>query len=73
MLRLAIILIDPVVPSPFDVHETDGSLDHMTIIGTKEFIYNEEFLDERLAHMLRWWHGHRKPEGVSLQNSRRCL
>lgn len=64
---------DPTVQSPSEIHDTDGTLDHLTIIGTKEFIYDEDFLDAHLAHILRWWHGHRKPEGVSLENSRRCL
>ncbi|KAF9469771.1 exonuclease V [Collybia nuda] len=62
-------LVDSAAQSPADA---EIGLDTM-IIGTKEFIYNEDFLDKHLAHILRWWHGHRKPEGVSLQNSRRCF
>jgi hypothetical protein len=45
----------------------------MTIIGTKAFDYDEAMLNEHVARTLEWWYGHRKPRGVSLEQSRRCL
>jgi hypothetical protein len=43
------------------------------IIGTKEFTVDESFLDTYLVDILQWWHGDRKPRGVPLERSRRCL
>ena len=42
------------------------------IIGSKKFFHNDEELDNHLAHVLKWWRGERKPEGVSLDHTHRC-
>ncbi|KDR85679.1 hypothetical protein GALMADRAFT_234689 [Galerina marginata CBS 339.88] len=42
------------------------------IIGTKNFSHNDEELDEYLTHVLKWWRGERKPEGVPLDRAHRC-
>ncbi|KAF5312739.1 hypothetical protein D9619_002639 [Psilocybe cf. subviscida] len=42
------------------------------IIGTHKFAHNDEELDRHLTHVLEWWHGQRKPEGVSPEHSYRC-
>ena len=52
--------------------EDDVSDDDRKIIGTKEFEADDTFLDQYLATALDWWHGRRKPQGVSLENAGRC-
>lgn len=42
------------------------------IIGTHKFQHDDRQLDKHLTHVLKWWHGQRKPEGVSLEHSYRC-
>ncbi|KAJ6606818.1 exonuclease V [Mycena sp. CBHHK59/15] len=42
------------------------------IIGTKEFILDNAFLDTYLADVLQWWRGERKPRGVELPQTYRC-
>ncbi|KAJ3763142.1 exonuclease V [Lentinula raphanica] len=46
---------------------------HSDIIGTKEFEYNSQALDEYLLDVMKWWNGERKPRGVSLEQSGRCF
>ncbi|KAF8625217.1 hypothetical protein AX15_005518 [Amanita polypyramis BW_CC] len=43
------------------------------IIGSKEFYYNENFLDTYISEVLQWWYGYRKPKGVPVHLSRRCF
>lgn len=45
---------------------------HLSIIGTKEFTFDEHLLNVHLVDVLQWWHGTRQPKGVSLEQSRRC-
>lgn len=42
------------------------------ILGTKVFTYDSEFLSSRLADVLAWWRGERKPKGVPVELARRC-
>ncbi|KAG6846054.1 hypothetical protein H0H87_006418 [Tephrocybe sp. NHM501043] len=44
----------------------------LTPIGTKEFQYEEETLDHHITNALRFWHGTREPQGVSIEDSWRC-
>ncbi|KNZ76384.1 Defects in morphology protein 1 like protein [Termitomyces sp. J132] len=41
-------------------------------IGIKLFEYDEEMLNQHIAHVLKWWRGNRNPQGVSLEDSWRC-
>lgn len=62
-------------PSPIDnatQHQSFGN-HHSDIIGTKEFEFDAKCLDEYLEDILKWWNGDRKPRGVSLEQSGRCL
>ncbi|KAH9854743.1 exonuclease V a 5' deoxyribonuclease-domain-containing protein [Lenzites betulinus] len=43
------------------------------ILGSKEFIADNVALDDYLSRILSWWHGQRKPEGVSVEFTRRCI
>jgi exonuclease V len=43
------------------------------IIGTREFYYDEDFLNTQVSDILQWWYGKRKPNGVPIHLSRRCL
>lgn len=53
-------------------HQSSGN--HQSdIIGTKEFEFDANCLDEYLEDILKWWNGDRKPRGVSLEQSGRCL
>lgn len=42
------------------------------IIGTKKFLHDDEELDRYLDHVLAWWRGERKPQGVPLERVYRC-
>ncbi|KAF8167402.1 exonuclease V a 5' deoxyribonuclease-domain-containing protein [Crassisporium funariophilum] len=42
------------------------------IIGTKIFLHDDHQLETHLTHVLQWWRGERKPEGVPLRFSSRC-
>lgn len=42
------------------------------ILGMKVFTYDSEFLSSRLADVLAWWRGERKPKGVPVELARRC-
>lgn len=44
-----------------------------SIIGTKAFTMDWEMLDNYLTDILRWWYGKRKPHGVDVEMTRRCL
>ncbi|RDB28371.1 Exonuclease V [Hypsizygus marmoreus] len=56
------------------VEESENiTVDAMTIIGTKEFNYDEVLLQDHVNHVLKWWRGDREPQGVSLAQSRRCF
>ncbi|GLB35723.1 putative exonuclease V - a 5' deoxyribonuclease [Lyophyllum shimeji] len=44
----------------------------LSIIGVKDFVYDEQILDDHLTRALQWWRGDREPEGVSLEDARRC-
>ncbi|KAJ3867307.1 exonuclease V [Lentinula novae-zelandiae] len=53
-------------------HQSSGN--HQSdIIGTKEFEFDANCLDEYLEDILKWWNGDRKPRGVSLEQSGRCF
>jgi exonuclease V len=43
------------------------------IIGSRQFLYNEDLLNVHTANILQWWHGKREPRGVPIHLSRRCL
>ena len=55
----------------FGQEEAEG-IRRYRIIGTKKFLYDETQLESHLTHVLQWWRGERKPEGVSLDNAFRC-
>lgn len=42
------------------------------VIGTKNFLHDDEELDKYLDHVLEWWRGERRPEGVPLERAYRC-
>lgn len=42
------------------------------IIGVKTFDMDDTLLDTHLSRVLAWWMGERPPEGVSIENTRRC-
>jgi hypothetical protein len=50
----------------------DTGIRRYEIIGTHKFAHDDAELDRHLTHVLKWWHGERKPEGVSLEHSYRC-
>lgn len=43
------------------------------IIGTKEFEFDDQVLDDYLTDIMKWWNGARPSRGVSLEQSGRCL
>ncbi|PCH34271.1 hypothetical protein WOLCODRAFT_15220 [Wolfiporia cocos MD-104 SS10] len=43
------------------------------IIGRKEFVVDDDFLDGYLDNILDWWHGRRPPRGVDVELTRRCI
>ncbi|KAF7793591.1 hypothetical protein EIP86_004705 [Pleurotus ostreatoroseus] len=43
-----------------------------TIIGTKSFQYDEEFIDGYITSILEYWRGQRAPRGVEISLTRRC-
>ncbi|CAA7264816.1 unnamed protein product [Cyclocybe aegerita] len=51
--------------------EPEGMM-RFPIIGTKAFFHNDAMLDAHLDHVLKWWHGERKPEGVPVEYTYRC-
>lgn len=56
------------VPPAYDSIASDDT----QIIGRKQFLCDETFLDDYLSTALEWWHGRRSPRGVSVQNAYRC-
>jgi hypothetical protein len=47
--------------------------DAENVIGTKEFDIDDEFLDEYLTDVFRWWNGQRLPRGVPVSQTSRCM
>ncbi|OCH95731.1 hypothetical protein OBBRIDRAFT_830676 [Obba rivulosa] len=43
------------------------------VIGMKEFVADDAFLDEYLASALQYWYGQRPPRGVDIAFTRRCM
>jgi len=54
------------------VTRQDTAEERYQILGTKVFTYDPEFLSSRLADVLAWWRGERKPKGVPVELARRC-
>jgi len=52
--------------------QEDGGIRRFRIIGTKKFCYDDSQLQSHLTHVLQWWRGERKPEGVPLDQAYRC-
>ncbi|KAG6889146.1 hypothetical protein C0992_006295 [Termitomyces sp. T32_za158] len=52
--------------------EADLNKHEFRPIGIKPFDYDEQMLDRYIADALKWWHGDRDPQGVTLEDSRRC-
>ena len=48
------------------------SVDRFEIVGRKGFLHDDIELDAYLSHILKWWRGKRKPEGVPLEHVSRC-
>lgn len=72
------IVSPPVVTTELDdeVQQSENETlmeESSKIIGTKEFQMDEPLLDAYLTRVLQWWYGARKPEGVRIENSGRCL
>ncbi|KAF5385244.1 hypothetical protein D9615_001136 [Tricholomella constricta] len=59
-------------PLLHDNSDDDLEIHDMPIIGTMEFKYEEPMLNNHLVRALQWWNGYREPQGVSLEDSRRC-
>ncbi|KAF5366932.1 hypothetical protein D9757_010842 [Collybiopsis confluens] len=54
-------------------YNQDDTRPQTDIIGTREFEVDHALLDNYLLDIMRWWNGERKPRGVSLEQSGRCL
>jgi len=54
------------------LHELKNGIDHFKIIGRKTVSYDDSFLENHIADILRWWSGLRKPQGVPIELVRRC-
>ena len=42
------------------------------LLGVKKFQVDDQRLDAHLRSILRWWHGQRRPKGVTKELERRC-
>lgn len=56
-----------------DKQRTDTPQHDSDIIGTTEFEFDQQLLDEYLVDIMKWWNGERNSRGVSLEQSGRCL
>ncbi|KAH9486314.1 Exonuclease V [Psilocybe cubensis] len=55
-----------------EIEAEEQGIRRFKIIGTKRFLHNDEELDKYLDHVLEWWRGERRPEGVPLDRTYRC-
>lgn len=69
-------------PAEWDGDSSDSGHESMTvqelekastIIGRKQFVVDDAFLDAYLTRVLAWWHGLRAPVGVDVELTRRCM
>ncbi|KAK2461457.1 hypothetical protein APHAL10511_005920 [Amanita phalloides] len=60
-------------PAHFPNNLENDDAEHFKIVGTREFYYDEGFLNNYMADVLQWWYGTRKPRGVPLHLTRRCF
>ncbi|KAI5822864.1 hypothetical protein K523DRAFT_421780 [Schizophyllum commune Tattone D] len=44
----------------------------LEVIGTKEFMMDDEMLDTHVESVFQWWRGDRAPQGVPVELARRC-
>ncbi|KAL6304012.1 exonuclease V [Sparassis latifolia] len=42
------------------------------ILGSREFVMDNDLLDGYLTGVLQWWHGERPPHGVEIEDTGRC-
>ncbi|TFY61153.1 hypothetical protein EVJ58_g4701 [Rhodofomes roseus] len=42
------------------------------MLGVKEFVMDDQMLDDHLRSILQYWHGHRQPKGAPAGLERRC-
>ncbi|KAG5715711.1 Defects in morphology protein 1 like protein [Termitomyces sp. T112] len=68
----SIITPRPVSSSDCSDTELESGQHDLRPIGIKLFEYDEEMLNQHIAHVLKWWRGNRNPQGVSLEDSWRC-
>jgi exonuclease V len=54
-------------------HEDEVAAEGSRILGRKEFVMDDTFLDRHLSSILAYWYGRRRPLGVPVEVSRRCL
>ena len=53
--------------------ETDRPADERwRVVGTKTFVYDEQFLEDYLTSVMQYWRGERLPRGVNIALTRRC-
>jgi hypothetical protein len=53
--------------------EDDFLNDPPKIIGTKKFAMDDQLMNHHVVDVLQWWLGHRRPRGVRVEHSSRCL
>ncbi|EKM61528.1 uncharacterized protein PHACADRAFT_248200 [Phanerochaete carnosa HHB-10118-sp] len=63
--------MNPGVPDATIVPEADSNPGD-DIIGIKNFVVDNDFLDKYLTSILQFWYGKRPPQGVDINLTRRC-
>ncbi|KAH9932079.1 exonuclease V [Epithele typhae] len=63
----------PSSPHAAQDEDTEIAVEDARILGKKEFVYDDAYLDSYMARVLAWWHGERAPEGVEVGLTRRCM
>ena len=64
----------PVTDTIGDKDDNSGapSSPSLEVIGTKEFMMDDEMLDTHVESVFQWWRGDRAPQGVPVELARRC-